>query len=111
MLQNLAPPNNKVRIVRRNEAHLIPGGNNPNVYMSWAYMHLSPYTKRKICYTPYISNKTDITFICDLKNASNVNYYAYEGTTYRQFSKKDTSSTEQKLCPLIPKTIENIRHG
>ena len=35
----------------------------------------------------------------------------YEGTTYRQFSKKDTSSTEQKLCPLIPKTIENIRHG
>jgi hypothetical protein len=32
-------------------------------------------------------------------------------STYREFSEKDTSSTEQKLCPLIPKTIENIRHG
>jgi len=45
-----------VIIVRRNKAHTIPGGNCPNMYMSWAYMHLSPYTKRKICYTPYISN-------------------------------------------------------
>jgi hypothetical protein len=32
------------------------GGNYPNMYMSWVYIHLSPYTKRKICYT-YISNK------------------------------------------------------
>jgi hypothetical protein len=42
--------------VRRNGAQSIPGGLHPNMYMGWAYMHLSPYTKRKISYTPYTSN-------------------------------------------------------